>query len=240
MPRSRGLIITIDGLVGSGKSSTARRVASKLQYRHIDTGAMYRCITLAALRAGVKAADRDRLVDLLGRTHIDLKPESEGGRVLLDGEDVSREIRKPEITSKVAGYADEPLVRQALIRQQQKLGVDGGVVAEGRDAGTVVFPDADVKVLMTASFEERSKRRHRELADKGISVSLNEVRRAIGERDETDATRDYGATHEMDKIHELNTTTLTFEEQVEQVISWAREAEQPAAGEVPSTTNRQA
>ncbi len=220
--RPRGLIIAIDGVVGSGKTTTAQRVASRLGYRHIDTGAMYRCVTLAATRQGIPASDTADLADLVDKIRIELEPEDRGGRVLLDDEDVSEAIRRPEVTRKVAGYADLPLVRQALIQKQQQMGAEGGVVAEGRDAGTVVFPDADIKVLMTASLEERTRRRHRELIEKGVSTSLEEVEADIRQRDRTDAARDYGAERNPAETRTLDATDLTLEDQVDRIVSWAR------------------
>ena len=225
MQRARGLIITIDGLVGSGKTTTARLLASRLDYRHIDTGAMYRCLTLAAVRQDVAASNTAALTDLLEKTHIVLEPGDRGGRVLLDGEDVSKIIRRPEITRQVGAYADVPLVRRVLIHKQQQMGTEGGVIAEGRDAGTVVFPHADIKVLMTASLEERARRRHRELIEKGVSTSLEEVKADIRQRDQTDAARDYGAEHNPAETRTLDTTELTLEDQIDCIVSWTYEAE---------------
>ena len=222
MSRARGLIIAIDGVVGAGKSTTARQVAARLGYRHIDTGAMYRCLTLAAMRQGMPASDTEALAGLLQSLEIVLEPQNEGGRVLLNGEDVSAAIRRPEVTRQVGAYADLPLVRRALVAQQQRLGAEGGVVAEGRDAGTVVFPDADLKVLMTASLKERARRRHRELSEKGVSISLEEVEVDIRTRDQQDMARDYGAEHLPAETRDLDTTDLTMEEQVDRIVCWAR------------------
>ena len=221
MIRCRGLIITIDGLVGSGKSSTASGVAARLGYRHLDTGAMYRCVTLAAVRAGTAAVDAEGMAELLRHVRIELEPEAEGGRVLLNDEDVTTQIRDPDITRQVALFADQPVVRRALVAEQQKMGETGGVVAEGRDAGTVIFPDAEIKILMTADLDARAGRRHRELLEKGVTISLEEVTEDIRQRDETDAARDYGATHDQGAVRKIDTSALTLEEQVDIIVGWS-------------------
>jgi cytidylate kinase len=222
MRRPGGLVIAIDGVVGAGKSTTARRVAQRLGYRHLDTGAMYRAVTLAAIRRGVAADDSAGLARLLESLCIELEPQDQGGRVLMDGEDVTQLIRKPEISRQVGAYADAPLVRRALVAQQQRLGERGGVVAEGRDVGTVVFPDADLKIAMTADLDERVRRRHRELLEKGVRVSLAELKEDIEARDRQDATRDYGAPGPPAKVLALDTTLLRPDEQVERIVSLAR------------------
>lgn len=223
MAPERGSIIAIDGVVSSGKSTTARLVAERLGYRHIDTGAMYRCLTLAAMRNEIPASRTEALADFLPTVRIELEPPDRGGRVLLNGEDVSEEIRRPAVTRRVGAYADVALVRRALIEQQQRMGAAGGVVAEGRDAGTVVFPDADLKVMMQASLETRARRRHRELSEKGVDISLDEVEADIRERDRQDAARDYGAESDPSGARQLDTTDLTVEEQVDRIVGWARQ-----------------
>jgi cytidylate kinase len=223
MAGPEGLIIAIDGVVGAGKSSTARQVAKQLGYRHIDTGAMYRAVTLAAVRRDIDAQEEEVLASLLQEIRIELEPQHQGGRVLLDDEDISSAIRRPEVTRRVGAYADLPLVRRALVAQQQAMGIRGGVVAEGRDAGSVVFPGADLKVLMVASLEERASRRQRELTEKGVSISLEQVTVDIESRDRADAERDYGAESDPGEIVTLDTTDLTFDAQVERIVAWARQ-----------------
>ena len=146
------IVIAIDGVVGSGKSTTARLVAEALGYRHLDTGAMYRTVALAAGRQGVDPEDERALADLLPTLHIDLLPSDQGACVMLNGEDVSEEIRRPEPTRRVGRFADRLIVRRALVTRQQTLGAHGGVVAEGRDMGLVVFPDAELKIFLTSLF----------------------------------------------------------------------------------------
>jgi cytidylate kinase len=222
--QARKLIIAIDGVVGAGKSTTARRVADELGYRHLDTGAMYRAVTLAALRKEIVASDEQGLADLLAALKIELEPQNLGGRIWLDGEDVSSEIRTPEVSRGVGPYADLPLVRRALVSQQQAMGAGGGVVADGRDIGYVVFPDADLKVLLTADLATRAERRYRELNEKGVKTSLGEVEADIRRRDRADSERDYGAERDAETTRVLDTTSLTIEEQVARIVSWARES----------------
>ena len=223
MRRPKGLTIAIDGVVGVGKTTTARQVAAALGYRHVDTGAMYRAVTLAAMRRDIAADRAEALAGLLENLRIELEPLGEGSRVLLNGEDISAAIRHPEVTRRVGPYADAPSVRRALVAQQRKMGEEGGVVAEGRDIGSVVFPEAELKVLMVADLEERARRRHRELSEKGVNLSLAQVRSSIRARDRADKARDYGAEHNPDETIELDTTHLTLEEQVEHIVCWARE-----------------
>ena len=223
MRRPGGLTIAIDGVVGVGKTTTARQVAAALGYRHMDTGAMYRAVTLAAMRRNIAADQAEALGGLLENLKIELEPRGECSRVLLDGEDVSAAIRHPEVTRRVGPYADAPVVRRALVARQRNMGGRGGVVAEGRDMGSVVFPGAELKVLMVADLEERARRRHRELSEKGVKLSLEQVKSSIRARDQADSARDYGAEHDQDETIELDTTHLTMEEQVDHIVCWARE-----------------
>ena len=219
--KRRGLVIAIDGTIGSGKTTTARRVAERLGYRHLDTGAMYRAVTVAATRQGVAPEDEVALESLLATSTIDL--DSGRGRVLLDGQDISEVIRQPDITRRAGAYASVPLVRHALVAQQQRLGQLGGIVAEGRDMAAVVFPDAELKIALVADFDERVRRRHRELTDKGVCITLEQVRSDIQTRDREDAVRDYGGTSNAAEIVEIDTTDMTLEDQVDCVVALARQ-----------------
>ena len=221
MARPDGIVIAIDGSIGSGKSSTARAVAEKLGYLYIDTGAMYCALTLKALRNGADLNDEPSMAGLACRTRIELIKADIGPRVVLDGVDVSEEIRSPEVTRNVAPVADGKGVRRILVRQQRKLGKRGAVVMDGRDIGTVVFPDAELNLIFDADLEVRAKRRYLELSEQGVSLSLEEVRADILERDCRDATRDYGPETERADGVFLDTTHLTLGQQVQFVLDLA-------------------
>lgn len=222
--KPRGLVIAIDGVVGAGKTTTARLVAEQLGYRHLDTGAMYRAVTLAATRSDVAADDLAALAVLLESLTIDLEPRDRGGRVLLDGEDISAAIRRPEITRAVGSYSDVPLVRRALVAQQQRMGSEGGIVAEGRDMAAVVFPDAELKIAMVADLDARVDRRHRELIAKGMSINRAQVRVDIETRDRQDAERDYGVASTNLEVTQIDTTGMTLASQVEHIVALARKS----------------
>ena len=218
-----GIVIAIDGVVGSGKSTTARLVAEALGYRHLDTGAMYRTVALAAGRQGVEPKDERALAELLPTLQIDLLPSDQGGCVMLNSEDVSEEIRRPETAQRVGSFADKPMVRRALVAHQQTLGAHGGVVAEGRDMGSVVFPNAELKVRMVADLDVRTQRRLDELVATGIRTHFDEVRADIAKRDREDAQRDYGADGVAADYVELDTTSMDLTQQVAAVVDWARQ-----------------
>lgn len=182
------MIITIDGPAGAGKSTAARRLAELLGFELLDTGAMYRAVTLAARRENVSPDDDDSLKHLLQQTRIELRP----GIVLLNGEDVSAAIRTPEVTAAIQGYADSRLVRQSVTERTRQQARGRNVVTEGRDQGSDVFPDADCKFYITASDEVRAARRHAELLAKGIRISLAEVLSSQRQRDLQDASREVG------------------------------------------------
>ena len=185
----RKLVIAIDGPVGSGKSTVARRAAQLLSYIYVDTGAMYRAVALKALRHGVALDATDELIALAKKTQIDLQAVNGRQRVLLDREDVTEAIRAPEVSqasSKVAVIAG---VRKVLVAEQRRAGQQGGVVMEGRDIGSVVFPDAELKIYLTASTEVRAQRRWREHQQKGEAISLDRTLEEVRERDRRDRER---------------------------------------------------
>ncbi len=216
------LVIAIDGPAASGKSTTARLVAETLGYVHVDTGAMYRAVTLKVLRAGIPPADGEGIARLLGTTHVALRREGELTRVVLDGEDVNAEIRSPEVTRAVSVVSRHRAVREMMVREQRRMGSEGGLVLEGRDIGTVVFPDADLKFFMIAGIEARAQRRGEEMRARGISPDLSGLMEEIRERDSLDSTRDESPLKKAEDAIEIDTSDLTIEEQVRVVVERVR------------------
>jgi len=185
------LIVAIDGPSGAGKSTISKLLAKRLGYINIDTGAMYRSVALAVRRAGIRLDDRSALQRLLADIRIEFRHTAAGDLVLLDGEDVSAEIRTPEVSQLTPSVAAVPAVRQAMVDRQREMGARGGVVLEGRDIGSVVFPQAEVKFFMDASAEERGRRRFEELKAKGIEVDLQQTIRDVEARDLADSRREH-------------------------------------------------
>ncbi|NUM70865.1 MAG: (d)CMP kinase [Ignavibacteriaceae bacterium] len=207
------LIIAIDGPAGSGKSSTAKKLAGLLGYNYIDTGAMYRAFCLFLLKNNLLDEISHGISLFLER---DLKLIFEKGniRVFLDGEDISDLIRTPEVSGLTSRISTVGEVREVMVEMQRKLGASGGVVLDGRDIGTVVFPSADFKFYMTASPEERVRRRILELQEKGMEFDPEETRRSVIERDIRDSSRDIAPMKKADDAIEIDTTGLTLDEQV--------------------------
>jgi CMP/dCMP kinase len=186
----RRLVVAIDGPAGAGKSTVSMRLTRELGYRLLDTGALYRTVALLAQRRGVAWTDEQALADIAGKLDVDFCLEGDHNRLQVGGEDLSEAIRSPEISTGASVVSALPHVRQALLELQRALGREGGVVAEGRDVGTVVFPDAHAKFFLTASDEVRAKRRFEELRAKGIDVDLQSTLNEMRERDERDSGRD--------------------------------------------------
>jgi cytidylate kinase len=227
---SRKMVIAIDGPAGSGKSTVARRVADALHYVYIDTGAMYRAVALEVLRRGIAVSDEDEVVDVANDLEMVFRREKDGSlRLLVDGEDVTEEIRLPEVTELSSPVSAIHGVRQRLVELQRQMGRGGGVVMEGRDIQTVVFPQADVKVFLTASEDERARRRFAELQTQGINTTFAEVKRAIIERDERDTARDVAPLLKAPDGVELNTDGLTVDQVVEAVLDIVRSKADPKA-----------
>ncbi|MDZ7288518.1 MAG: (d)CMP kinase [candidate division KSB1 bacterium] len=216
--KERRLIIAIDGPAGSGKSTTARLLAKRLGYTYLDTGAFYRALTLKALDEGVLPEDTAAIVKLAEKIKIELQPEEDKNRVLLDGCDVTKAIRAPRVTEAIAPISENPAVREIMVEKQRAFGRNGGVVVEGRDIGTVVFPDADLKIFMQASLEERARRRQEELAVMGIVRDLETLKKEIARRDHNDSRRKVAPLSRAADAIVLDTTSLTIEQQVEFIV----------------------
>jgi len=212
------LKIAIDGPAGAGKTTTARLVAKALGLLHVDTGAMYRAVALAVLRKGVDPADREAVKKVVEDVRIDQKVINDEVRTYLDGEDVSNGIRTPEVDKVVSIISAYPFVREKMVELQRKMAQKGGVVIEGRDIGTVVLPDADLKVFMKASPEERARRRLKELELRGIKADFDKILEEIKKRDEMDSTRDYAPLKIPEDAFILDTTNLSIEEQVDLIL----------------------
>jgi cytidylate kinase len=206
------MIVTIDGPAGSGKSTAARALARRLGFEFLDTGAMYRAVALAALRAGLAKAGEAALAPLLERLHLEMPP---GGRVVLDGEEVTALIRTPEVTAASSELAALPLVRQRLVALQRACAAGRDLVCEGRDQGTVVFPDAGCKFFLIADLEERVRRRQREMEERGEVVDAPTLRRDVEARDRRDAGRDVAPMKPAEDAILLDSTTLTIEQVVD-------------------------
>ena len=218
-----GLIIAIDGPAGSGKSTTARAVARRLGYLYIDSGAMYRAVTLLALRRHIPVADEDAVAVLARELRFRFERDDHHTRLLVDGEDVSDAIRLPEVTDAIAPVAANPAVREVLVARQRELAAAGGIVMDGRDIGTVVFPHADVRVFMVATVEERARRRVAELAEKGVAADYEAIRRGLIERDRNDSGRAHGPLKAAPDAVEVDTTALSIEAQADVIEALARE-----------------
>lgn len=217
------MVIAIDGPAGSGKSSTARAVAAELGILHLDTGAMYRAVTLKALREGIAADDHDSLKALMQRTEISFTGSPPDTRVWLDGEDVSDAVRSDEVTRNVSDYCQPMVVREALVVQQRKIGQSKDCVCEGRDIGTVVFPDTPLKLFLTATVAERARRRQKDFDKLGVTKSLEELEKEIAARDNKDSSRANSPLRKADDAEEVDTTGMTLDEQIAFVVRKAKE-----------------
>lgn len=218
--RTKGIIIAIDGPTASGKSTTAHEAAKQLSYLHLNTGSMYRAFALYAKQWGVENADDERIDKLIDRVYIDF---DEHGTILLDGKVVTAEIKAPEIAKFASEISARANVRERLVAIQREIGKDGGVVLDGRDIGTVVFPDADLKIFLVASPEIRAQRRLSELEKIGKNISLAELTQQISDRDKRDSERSISPLRKAHDAVELDTTGMTIAQQVEKVVVSARE-----------------
>lgn len=218
------LIIAVDGPSGAGKSSSSRSLAERLGYRYVDTGALYRVIGLLAVEQGVSSAEAEGLAALCGNLALRFLPEAGSVRVLLGDRDITAAIRQPEVSQMASKVSAQIAVRQRLLTLQRELGAGGGVVMEGRDIGTVVFPDADVKFYLDASPEVRGRRRHTELQQQGVSADLQKTIQEMAERDQRDSSREYAPLQRAPDALFIDTTTLSLAEVVLLMLRTVRSA----------------
>ncbi len=223
--RRQGLIIAIDGPSGAGKSTITKLLADRLGYVHIDTGAMFRAVALAAKRAGLDGTDDYSLERLCREIEIHFLRDNGCCRVLTNGEDVTEAIRTPEISTLTSAISARKVVRDFLLTLQRSMGNEGGVILEGRDIGTVVFPDADVKFFLSASVEERGRRRWIELKAKGADVSLEETIEAVALRDKQDSGREHAPLRRADDAIDIDSTGLSIDEVITRMEGAVRERE---------------
>ncbi|KPV43552.1 (d)CMP kinase [Alicyclobacillus ferrooxydans] len=217
--------IAVDGPAGAGKSTVARAVAKRLGLLYVDTGAMYRTVAWLAVRFGVKATDENGLVRLLDEYPVEFRRDATEGTlaVFFQGRDITPELRSPDVSAIVSPLSVHPRVRERLTSIQRDLRKNTGVVMDGRDIGTVVMPDADVKVFLTASLNERARRRAEEFALKGHTVEESEIRDSMAERDERDSSRDIAPLRPAMDAHILDSTGKSIDEVVAQILNWVRE-----------------
>lgn len=226
------MIVTIDGPAGSGKSTTARGAAERLPFVYLDTGAMYRAVALGVVRADVEPTP-EGAEQVLPALEVDVQYEDDGTmHVFLDGEDVSEEIRSPEVGAVVSQISTVRAVRERMVDDQRRIGFEqeerhGGVILDGRDTGTVVFPEADLKLFLVADVEERARRRLKEYTQEGKDISLEEVRTEIKDRDRRDRNREIAPLRRAEDAIELDTTDRTIDEQIALVVDRVKACREP-------------
>ncbi len=219
------IIITVDGWSSCGKSTMARQLAKKLNYIFIDSGAMYRAITLYFLRNNINAQELHQVQQALKEIHLSfqLNPLNGNNEILLNGENVEPYIREMEVAEKVSEVAAIKEVREFAVHQQQSIGRDKGIVMDGRDIGTAVFPNAELKIFMTADNEVRVMRRHKELLVKNPSIQIDDVRSNLSQRDHMDSNREVSPLRKADDAVVLDNSNLTPDEQLSLALEWAHE-----------------
>lgn len=218
----KSIAIAIDGPAAAGKSTVAKLVAKKLSYIYIDTGAMYRALTLKSQNEAISVNDEHQLNDLLGHTVIEFEQIADNEQIVkLDGHDVTNDIRSQWVTNNVSHVAKHPLIRAEMVKRQQELATDTGVVMDGRDIGTHVLPNAEVKIFLIASVDERAKRRHEENLKKGFPSDLQKLKQEIENRDQLDSQREVAPLIKAEDAIEIDTTSLSIEEVGELILAEA-------------------
>lgn len=216
-------IVGIDGPAGSGKGTVTKRVANKLGLINIDTGSTYRCVALEVLNRNINIEDKEKIIKVAKNIEIDIKPLSDGDRIFLNGKEVTKEIRSKEVTGIVSPISSIKEVRFTMVELQRKLARGKNVIMEGRDICTYVFPNADVKIYLDASIEERAKRRFKENQEKNIDMTYEEVYENIKKRDENDKAKEIGALKVAEDSIIVDTTNMTIDEVVEKIIGIIKE-----------------
>lgn len=219
------IVVAIDGPAGAGKSTIAKAVAERLGYAYIDTGAMYRSVTWKFLQLGWDFSE-EKLVDLAHTMVIEFRPEAKVNRVFVDGAEVTEAIRTPQVTKLVSRVAAIGGVRAAMVVQQRRMGEAGGVLMDGRDIGTVVFPQAELKIFLTASVEERARRRYAEMVAKGQGVDLQQLQAEIADRDRQDSERAISPLKQAEDALLLDTSNMSIEEVTAKIMALVQEREQ--------------
>ena len=212
------MVVTIDGPAGSGKSTTARLAAKRLDWLYLDTGAMYRALTVKVLDEEIPLENSSRIAQLSETTQIELVPSENGVNVLLDGKDITKRIRHPDVDRAVGPVCEIPKVREMMVASQRRMANKVNVIAEGRDMGTVVFPDAQLKFYLVASLEERARRRQCDMIHQDIDVTLDEMKNEIERRDQRDCSRKISPLKKAKDAILLDTTGLTIDDQVVFII----------------------
>jgi len=220
---TKKISIAIDGPAAAGKSTVAKIVAEKLSYVYIDTGAMYRALTLKALKNDMDLESEELLTRLLAETYIDLQPGSKGQLILLDQQNVTNDIRSSAVTNAVSIVSKHKMVREEMTARQKAFAKDGGVVMDGRDIGTHVLPNAEVKIFLLASVDERAIRRHNENIEKGFPSDLEKLKEEISTRDRLDSEREVAPLRKAADAVEIDTTSMTIEQVVEKIMALAQE-----------------
>lgn len=210
--------IAIDGPAGAGKSTVAQQIASTLGYVYIDTGAMYRALAWAALQADISTQDEEAVAELLQTAQIELKRIDGSQRVFWNKRDITQEIRTPDVSNNASIVASHGMVRQLMLTLQRNMAKQGNIVMDGRDIGTHVLPDAELKIFLTASIEERAQRRYSELIAKGYEADLNQLKQEIAERDKRDSEREVAPLRQAEDAILVDTTGQSIEEVVNQIL----------------------
>ncbi|WP_419893751.1 (d)CMP kinase [Oceanobacillus kimchii] len=212
------ITVAIDGPAAAGKSTVAKMIANQLGFIYVDTGAMYRALTYQSLQEGVDPKNEEKVLTILMNSIIELKQTENGQRVFVNNKDVSEEIRYPDVTSQVSFVAQHPSIRKEMVSRQQKLANNRSVVMDGRDIGTHVLPDAEVKIFLVASVEERAKRRHEENIKKGIPSDIQSLKKEISDRDQIDSNREVSPLIKAKDAIEVDTTSLSITEVKDQIL----------------------